>query len=220
MSHVHLVSGYETVRRIAALYGVDWSAIWNDGRNAELRRVRTPDHLREGDRVWVPGAGHAPIIEIGTEPVPLRTGRSHVLSAPQMHDLVVQFRDEADEPMGGWECTVAYPGGSLTTSFGGAGTLRCRVPIAALCVDVMYWPAGGDRALAHRRTLHVGRLDPIETDEGVEACLRNLGYGTDGCALSTAVREFQRDQGMEATGTIEEALRARLRSSHRAGGDE
>src|SRR5687768_5566137 len=99
MSHYHVVTEYETLRRIAALYGVSESTIWNAGGNSDLRRVRTPDHLYAGDRVWIPGESHSPVIEIGARPIPLRTGRSYTLSAPQTHEVVVQFRDEENEPM-------------------------------------------------------------------------------------------------------------------------
>ncbi len=218
MPHYHLVTGYETLRRIAALYGAAPSQIWNAGQNAELRRVRTPDHLCEGDRVWIPGEDHSAIIEVDGRPIPLRTGSSYTLSLPQTHEVAVQFRNEENEPMANWECELSYPGGSLATSFDGSGILRATLPLAVLSVEVTYWPSGGEREHAYSRSLQVGRLDPVETESGVVASLQNLGYGTDGASLGTAIADFQADNDMEVTGRIDDALRERLRSTHRAGG--
>lgn len=66
--------------------------------------------------------------------------------------------------------------------------------------------------------LKIGHLDPIAEDSGVEHRLRNLGF--DDTDLADAIRRFQTRVGLEATGTIDDALRDALAAYYDAAKNE
>ena len=57
--------------------------------------------------------------------------------------------------------------------------------------------------------LDFGHVDPIDTDSGVAKRLRDLGYET-GNNPSEAIRGFQKDQGLEITGQVNDAFKQKL----------
>jgi N-acetylmuramoyl-L-alanine amidase len=66
--------------------------------------------------------------------------------------------------------------------------------------------------------LQLGHLDPITTVAGVQARLNSVGYvcgavdGVIGSQTSEALQRFQRDEGLEVTGKIDQATTDALQS--------
>lgn len=66
----------------------------------------------------------------------------------------------------------------------------------------------------------LGSLDPIDTISGVQARLANLGYDVDseenklGPKTHEALEDFQREQGLEPSGELDEATRDTLVRVH------
>lgn len=64
--------------------------------------------------------------------------------------------------------------------------------------------------------VRIGHLDPASTATGIGGRLKNLGYavGDDAAGLAEAVRAFQRDQGLDETGELDEATREHIVNRH------
>ena len=73
------------------------------------------------------------------------------------------------------------------------------------------------RADEREATLHIGHLDPIDSDTGVRARLQNLGYriedDTDD-AVRLGVEEFQVEHGLWVDGVVGPNTRGKLEEEH------
>jgi hypothetical protein len=67
-------------------------------------------------------------------------------------------------------------------------------------------------------SLRIGHMNPIDHDSGVIARLQNLGF--DCGDLASSIRAFQEKVGLEATGTIDDALREKLKTYYDPAQDE
>jgi hypothetical protein len=71
----------------------------------------------------------------------------------------------------------------------------------------------------HVYQLQLGGMDPIDTLAGIHKRLHNLGYcgpATNGRydGLEAVIAMFQKDQGMEATGTFDATTHDKLQQKH------
>ena len=68
--------------------------------------------------------------------------------------------------------------------------------------------------------LNIGHTNPVDETSGIQQRLRNLGYevgaidGDVGPRTEAALRAFQRDNGLEATGSLDDATRQKLVALH------
>ncbi len=67
--------------------------------------------------------------------------------------------------------------------------------------------------------LTLADLPPLDTPHGVRRRLKNLGYyrvvpGQTGSAEAVAIQAFQKDQGLEPTGKLDDATKAKLQQVH------
>ena len=118
--------------------------------------------------------------------------------------------------------TVRTAGGEAGKSRTGEtdfdGFLHEPIPYDAVGGELILRTSGGLRSL----TLRLGYLEPVDTVRGVQSRLNNLGYpcGAEDGVLNEetqeALRHFQRDYGLPATGQEDEATRAKLKDVHRS----
>jgi hypothetical protein len=204
----HIVQAGEGLESIAEQYGLFLETVWNDDANAELREKRkSPFVLSAGDVVVVP--------DKRAKTVRLQTGKSHqfkrkgvpvqfrllLLDADQQPRATVRYHLWIDEQLhegvtddDGWLCEWISPN---------AAAGRLELPAYHVEYD-----------------LHFGQLDPIDREAGVRTRLRNLGYlGEDDDeaeSLAAALTGFQRDHGLDASGSADDATRQKLVAEHKS----
>ena len=200
----HVVRQGEFLAQLAATLGFDADAIWTDPANEALRALR-PDHaqLLPGDVLHVPATP--------PEGLPVRRGALNrfVARDPKVRiELHLAQAGETHSPFAGASFVVDGVSPLVEGTADAEGHVHFEVPVTAREVLLIFPDLG--------RTLpvHVGHLDPLETESGVRQRLEHLGHR--GPDVAQAVRAFQRTQALPETGVVDEATRAALRSEHRS----
>ncbi len=207
---VHNVTQGDCLSSIADRYGFFWQTLWNHPENASLQEQgRHPNTLQPGDRVFIPekrmrsyvrptGARHTFRVRGVPVKVRLQIKRDDVPVANQPYVLTVEGAAE------------------VRGSTDGAGWVEAVVPPSAQRGVLVV----GEGPRAQTFHLHLGHLDPVETERGVHARLRNLGYRVaegetaESEAMRAALSAFQSAQGLAVTGQIDDATRSKLRELH------
>ncbi len=212
ISHVHTVRQGEDATSIAALYGFrHWKTVWAHPANTSLRAEREPDMLFPGDEVSVPARTER-VEEGGTA---ARHRFFALVASRKLHVILLGLDQKplANAQYTLWLGDVAIAEDSTDAS----GALQRAIPLDAREVTL-------ECALG-AFTLEVGALNPLDdvADKGVSGAqgrLNNLGYdagpidGRLGSRTQEALRRFQVDQGIEASGFLDGATKAKLRSAH------
>jgi hypothetical protein len=191
----------------------DWHTIWDDPSNAQLRQQRKdPGVLAPGDRLYIPDK-----TEGDGEKVPGRsTARFRVKrSLPRLRLVVRGF---GGKPLANTECKVTVAGASTTAHTGADGLVE--IDLAPDATEATL------EANGQSWTLKIGHLDPPDTDTGLWARLRNLGYlideetqeqepapdaKPDADALAFAIELFQRDHQLTVDGSDVPSVKNKLR---------
>jgi hypothetical protein len=196
--------------KIALQMGFDADTVWQDPKNADLRKSRpSMNVLCVGDVLYVPQTPQREWM-----PVKVGSANPYVAKVPTVQ-VAVKFAFEG-KPLSSETCTIReLPElGTLTTTSN--GTLKFEVPVALEAVTVEFSALGLDQALL------IGHLDPVSELTGIYQRLSNLGFvhddpstvGTlDEQFLRDPLSDFQADQGLaDVTGSLDDAARARLKS--------
>jgi N-acetylmuramoyl-L-alanine amidase len=208
----HVVRQGECMTQIARRHGfADFTVVYDHPDNAELRKRRPNPHvLRPGDEVAIP--------DRELKSVPCATCKTHRFVAKRpTRALRVELQDASGEPIAGAPFRLAAGGWAQTGKTSATGLVEAKIPIE---LSELRLELG--RLV---RVLHVGHLDPLrETDDdgvpGVQARLANLGWnpgpvdGVVGPRTRRAIRAFQRSCGLRPTGSIDDALLAKLEAEH------
>jgi N-acetylmuramoyl-L-alanine amidase len=198
--------------KIAARHGyADFAELHGHPANAELRRVRPNPHLLyPGDRVNIPDRV-ARVKEV-------QAGAKHVFKVRRARVMLrLKLLGDDGAALANAEFCLTVGGTIVRGRTSGDGTIEARVPAD---VEEASLEIGG-----RMRRLRVGQLNPMHDTEdagvsGVQARLANLGYfggpidGRRDEHLDDAVRRFRRDHGLDATATIDDAMKARLAERH------
>lgn len=197
----------------------NWEAVYNHPKNEKLRKERPDPHvLYKGDKVWIP--------DIKPKVFGVETKKKHtfVLYPPKM-PLNIALGDGE----GGGHGEIKYEiwiNGNIYDPTGNKEELRTDengylsqiVPFSREVEIRVFWEDEGDTEDDYEKIIiKRGGMDPIDTIEGVQGRLENLGYpigddefGTEGTGTADAVRNFQIDHGLVPTGEIDELTRKRL----------
>jgi uncharacterized protein involved in type VI secretion and phage assembly len=198
------------VAKLAFVHGFDADAVWNDGKNAELKAKRKkPSIVHPGDILYFPRAKQ--------EGLALSKGTSnpYTVDIPKK-TLRLVFKDDR---LFGAKYVIEGLGAPLEGATDGEGVLTAQIPVHLREVNVVF------PAVHVEYGVLLGDLDPIEETTGVRKRLEHLGHraATQGDSESDAEAEaadreaiaaFQTAQGMEATGTLDDATRAALADAH------
>jgi hypothetical protein len=199
---IHEVSQGECVLSIADQYGFFWETLWNHSENSDLRQQRKdPNVLREGDKVFVPD----------------KTEKEESCPTEQTHrfkrkgvpgKLKVRLLID-NEPIANAPYVLIIDGQSRDGTTDGDGYVEESIPPGAQQGELRVTKDG------HRRIyyLQLGHLDPLDTDEGVQQRLIQLGYDAQ-TSLEGAVRKFQSDKDLTVSGQIDDATRSKLEEVH------
>jgi len=210
---VHEVQQGECLAGIADQYGFsDWRTIYNHANNSEFRRKRiNPNVLFPGDQIFIPER------EVKYESA--ATERRHRFQARglrQMLRIAVQGPD--GQRLAGEEYELVVDRHEYRGMTDEAGLLEEQIPLHArngkLVVGPYSWEIG------------IAELNPAEADtsdagvSGIQGRLLNLGYdvgpvdGVLGPRTENALKAFQKDNALEATGSIDDATRSKLIEVH------
>jgi hypothetical protein len=192
---------------LAFVHGFDADAVWNDGKNAELKAKRQkPSVLLAGDVLYIPRAKKT------GQPLSKGTTNSYTGNVPKKK-LSLTFKDERVQNAA---YTVRGLGALVTGSTSGGG-FSVDVPVYVRELVVSF----DDIPLLYN--VRIGDLDPSTETSGVRQRLEHLGFRRPArgeteeeaaAADSEAIAAFQTSQGLEATGIIDDATRAALESAH------
>lgn len=195
---------------IAYRNGFKWQTLWDDPQNADLReRRQDPNILYVGDVVYIPD----PVPRVETRP----TDATHRFQITMQLAKVRLRLLSAGEPRAGEDWVFSVDGrvvhhGTIDDD----GYLEFSVPPDA--------PGGkllvGDPEVGEAYDIQLGYLDPIDTIEGIQERLTNLGFvvgGIDGILgkqTRRAVSQFQSEQGLDVDGDPGPQTKARLLRVH------
>ncbi|MBX3469254.1 MAG: peptidoglycan-binding protein [Planctomycetes bacterium] len=218
MSTTHTVQQGDTMVRIARRYGFrSWETIYAHPQNGALRqRCPDPDLLLPGVDVFIPDKTPGRFVRPVNE---RHTFRVRALTAK----LRLVVRDEQGAPLTGKRFELRVGDRRHDGTTGDDGLVEVAIdPDPTEGELVVRAGDAGEKELRWR--LKLGHLDPLDTVSGVQARLANLGFKTPvtgevGQETRRALRSFQLLHGLEATGGLDEATRAKVGELHdRAGG--
>jgi hypothetical protein len=212
MAHWHTVRQGESLPSIAARYGfVDWSILYEHGKNADFRRQRPDPHvLFPGDQLFIPSKEQR-YVEAATE----QTHRFRLKRQMELIRLVME--DEEGNAFGNLKYQIVIGKEVVEGTTDADGLLEAEVPAIADEAVLKLWLTDNEDPLEW--SLDIGHLDPADTITGAQARLNNLGFACkeDGRwdeHTEAAVRAFQERAGLAITGELDEATQARLVEEH------
>ncbi|WP_437518053.1 peptidoglycan-binding protein [Sorangium sp. So ce1099] len=216
----HIVHQGECLSSIAKRYGfADPMVIWTDAANKELHDRRDGDGnvLYPGDVVFIPARGATPP-EKAEKKGFLSPALQTVAPPAPTRKLHLILRDARGQPLAGKAFALDVGGETLTGTTDAGGVLVRDVPAdavrAKLDVDRYRW----DLDIAHLNPIS---STPDEGYSGIVARLKNLGYAADPAfepelhAAIRALRRFQADLGLPATGHADDETRKALEAAHK-----
>lgn len=208
MPRLYIVRQGDFLTRIAARFGFDPDALWDDPANAELRSRRSNrEHLAPGDILRLPDTTPP------GAPLDAFTNNRYRAKVPI---VAVRVRLLArGEPIASAQCLVhGVSHEPIEATSTDDGTLVFEAPVFATEAEIEIVGRGKIRLL-------LGHIDPIEEANGVRQRLAHLGHHPAGFdspnglvaeAFDTlAVLAFQREEGLEPTGQVDARTRDALR---------
>lgn len=225
---VHTVEPNEDMGIIAKRYGIaNWGPVWEHEKNKDLRELRKdPSVLYKGDEVYIPE------VEGKQFEVALNTRHTFTLYEPKflLHLELAAEGEALDEEryevwIDGHEWWPPDADEHTILTTGPGGLIHHLVPVGSE-IEVRLWHGEHhedeqegeiDEDAYQSMVIHPGYLDPIETIDGVQDRLINLGYtcgddpqGEMGEASIDALRHFQVDYGLVPSGEIDDFTRQTL----------
>lgn len=205
----HTVRRGESIISLSNQYGIPARKIWDHPDNRPLReRGRTMSILYPGDIVTIP--------ERETREASAATERRHRFSCRGRTTwLRLRFLDKG-RARAGEPYELHVEGRRFTGDLDSEGKLEVRVPADAGEGILLL---GGSTSRQSIR-IRVGHLDPLDENDGVRKRLQNLGLlgrgGDDpsGERMRSALRRFQKMQGLAVTGSLDDATRNKLIEVH------
>jgi N-acetylmuramoyl-L-alanine amidase len=205
----HVIQPGECIASIAKQTGHFWETIWKEPANTELRETRQqPNVLMGGDRVTIP--------ELRPKSEPGESERRHRFRRRgEPSHLAIRVLDQ-DVPRANQPFTLVVDGKQTITGVTDAeGKLDVPIPGDAK-KGVLTVGVAPD---TETHDLNLGGLDPVESWQGLQARLRNMGYDceiTGVCDDQTmdAVDEFRGKEGLPEGGELDDATRQQIKLRH------
>jgi LysM repeat protein len=210
---IHTVKQGEYLSKIAKQYGfADYKVIWNHPKNAEFKKKRkNPNILYAGDELFVP-VKEGKDLSGATE----QKHRFKVMRSPLKLRLVL--KDIGYKPLANTKCVLHVDGEQFELTSDAKGlveyAIRSTAEQARLQVDDPNSP------IDLEVPIHIGHLDPVDTEPGQKARLNNLGYNAgpldkeDEALFKSAVEEFQCDQKLTVDGKCGPKTQDKLQEAH------
>jgi hypothetical protein len=203
MAEKYQVEQNEDLREIAVRLGFGSTERFRSlPANKALMALRADGVLKPGDKLEVPE--RKPVKKS------VATGQKHTFTVKSpKRPVALVVRDDQGKPMANADFVLDGPNVNISGKTDGDGKLKAEVPsleCKQLCLKV------GE----HEIPLPVGVLDPVTTVTGVQARLSNLGYPVGarddqfGPVTRGSIAHFQADQGLAATGFMDDQTRDKL----------
>jgi len=213
----------DCLAKIASDFGfADLCEIYDHPANAEYKKKRPNPHvIKAGDQFVIPDKKAPKVFQC-------ETGQEHtfVMKRPTCH-LILHVNDGV-RPFANQRYILTAGAQQLTGSTDSTGLVSQPVPPSARSAE-LYFP---DRDVTF--DVKLGDLDPISEVSGLRQRLENLGFGSDdrsgfeldgeddeaeeaGSATIEAMRRFQVEYRLEATGEPNAETVARLTELHDKG---
>lgn len=242
MTKKHTVRPGDCVSSIAFNHGLFWETVWNHSGNRDLVELRQdPNVLLEGDEVVIPDLtrreedastekrhrfrrkGVPARLRLrlmrkadpegqDKEPTVLSSGGRSVTS----EDPEPETGSLEDQPRSNVPYRLNIDGRQTEGRTDDEGRIEISIPPNARRGTLIVEPGTPNETVT---ALHLGALDPISEVSGVSQRLANLGLGCEpGDAmtpeLEAALIVFQKEQGLEVTGELDDATRQKLEELH------
>ena len=195
------------IEKIAYENGLAWETVWHHPENTQLRDLRKrPNILMPGDIVYVPDR------ERGQVSRP--TDQTHKFvrkGVPASMNLRLMRNGK---PRRNLPYVLNVDGQSIPGKTDADGWIRVTLPPNAEQATLLL--NGGQE----QRTVRIGAVDPIDTIQGAQRRLLNLGLydgAVDGVLEGktvAALRTFQRSRSLAVTGKLDPATQAALQRAH------
>jgi len=206
MSTKHIVEPGDCMPSIARQYGfVNWHVIWDAPDNDDLRKKHpNPETLAPGDEVVIP--------DKKPKEISVAKGASadtKMKSEKTLLRLVVYADPDEKAPKGKWELHIQGVEDPEKGDIPGDGTISVEVPPVTEKAELWLFLTGGDEP-EQKIELTLGELDPASTVAGAQERLRRLGFecgeidGEMDVRTQSALLTFQEENGLEATGELDE----------------
>jgi hypothetical protein len=199
--------------KVAHILGFDADKAWNDGKNAELKKLRKdPRMLVAGDILFIPDEPKKGL-KLNAKQV-----NAYVAHVPLVKSKLVLA--VGGKPLANEKYVIEGLGEEEEKKTSEKGEVAIEVPVHVREVTVRFV----DRK--RRIKVAIGHLDPPDTPSGARMRLTTLGlYGAkmkgadrhvshDKDALKHAIKKFQKQKGLEESGEIDDTTRKALIDAH------
>jgi N-acetylmuramoyl-L-alanine amidase len=210
----------ECLAKIASDFGLaDYHDIYDHPANAEFKKKRpNPFIIKAGDRIFIPDK-QAPKNYL------CETGKEHTFVMARPTSRLSIYVRHRHQPLANKEYILAVGALKLEGRTDANGFLNQPIPASATSAELLF----PDDDISF--DVKVGDLDPLTETSGLMQRLENLGFASDdesgfvlddgdeeiGTATTEALRRFQVEHGLEATGEMNDVTLARLREVHDKG---
>jgi hypothetical protein len=202
----HIVAPGECIMSIAAEAGLFWQTVWNHPQNASLKDARgTPNQLIAGDRV------HVPPLELRLEDAATEQRHKYKKKGVPI-DVEFELREQ-DKPLKGVRYILTIEGRTQEGHVPDDGIVRAKMYPTDRAGVLRVGMAPREKVYP----LEFGHLDPADTPSGAIERLKHLGYlsGDDGEEeFKPALRAFQGEEGLNATGELDRKTADKLAHVH------
>jgi hypothetical protein len=209
----YVIKQGDYLKKLAHMLSFDADKVWNDSKNSDLKEKRKdPAILLPGDILYVPD-----------EPkkrckFKKESENKYQAKIPKV-EVKVQLSDDG-EPLKDEPYIVEGIGNQEEQKTDGDGFITVIASVHAREVQVV---------LPERHTsfnVRIGGIDPMDTPSGLRMRLANLGYYGSTVAgsephqtsseeqIKSALISFQLDQGLKATGEMDDDTKQALKKSH------
>jgi hypothetical protein len=191
----------DCISSISARHGLFWEKVWNHPKNAKLKEKRKdPNVLYPGDVVFIPEKEKKE--ESGATEQRHRFKKKGTPAKLKIRLL------RKDQPRANLPYRLKIDGEWRSEGeTDGDGFVEASIPPCAKTAEIHLETPGQSVEVY---TFNLGGLDPIDTDDGIRERLSCLGFRV-GDDMTRAIEAFQKKEGMNPTGQMDEATRTRLK---------
>ena len=214
MAITYTVQKGDCFESIAKRFGFgDYKVIYNHSQNAALKAKRPkPNLLIAGDRVFIPDK------ELKEESCATEQRHRFQILAQKVK-LRIVVKDDKENFLADKKYELKLGDKLIEGSTDGRGFIEKEIPAGVKSGQLKVFTED-EKLKVLTWDLGIGHLNPHDNDEGVQGRLKNLGFyggavnGRVDAKTSGAVKAFQKKNGMTDNGTIDDAVRSKLRDLH------